>query len=159
MAKPRLLGISMMQRGLIVAAVLLAASHSVAAADCDAPKSNLQIVPPPAGVPKSAAAFSGRWQGDWPIVSKKQVLTQCARLYVAVTSAASVSVEQCTGSVKAANLKPECKYFVAQIDGDTMTFTDLNGGIYTFTMADVGGMLAEATTADHKSSTQFTKAP
>lgn len=149
----------MIHRFLTVLVFIAAASAPALAAECDAPKSNLQIVPPPASVPKNAAAFSGVWQGDWPIIAKKQVVPRCARLYVMVASPSSVSVEQCAGSVAGTNLKPECKYFVAQIDGDTMTYTEPNGSVVTYTMADIGGMLAESVTADHKSSTQFQRAP
>jgi hypothetical protein len=39
-----------------------------------------------------------------------------------------------------------------------MTFTDAQGTVYTFTMADVGGMEAEAVNAQHRSGTVFTKA-
>lgn len=143
---------------LFFALVLLGVGAATASAQtCDAPPSKLKIVPPPDSVPKAAAAFSGVWRGDWPIAAKKQVVPLCARLSVMVASPQAVSVEQCTGSQPAAKLKPQCRYYVAQIDGDTMTFTDPDGSVFTFEMKDVGGMLAETVSAEHKSSTQFTK--
>jgi hypothetical protein len=137
---------------------LLANLPSGHAAPCDAPAPATALAPPSTSIPKSATAFAGAWQGAWPVVEHHRVAPLCARLYVAVDNATAASVEQCTGSLKAAHLAPRCKKYQAQILDGAMSFTDADGEVYTFTAADVGGILGEVVSADHKSMTQFIKA-
>lgn len=147
-------------RPRVVAAVLLplllAAVPSAWAAPCDAPRPALQPGAA-ADLPEAAAAFAGAWHGQWPASVRGHVVPICARLNVLVVSPTSATVEQCTGAVAAARRKSECKRFAAQIDGNSMTFSDLQGTVYNFTVADVGGMKAEATSASHRAVTVFTK--
>ena len=147
----------MIIRGLAATAFLLLFAGAARAAGCDAPPATIHPGAAPS-LPKSAAAFGGSWEGQWPVVVKNQVLPLCARLYVAVTAGRAATVEQCTGSGEGARFKPECKIFTAQIDGNEMTFTYLEGTVFTFTLADVGGMLGTAVSTDHRSSTRFTPA-
>jgi hypothetical protein len=135
---------------------LWAASSAWAAPSCDAPHSALQPRAA-ADLPDAAAAFAGTWQGQWPASAHGHVVAVCARLTIQVLSPTSATVEQCTGAVRAARIKAECKRFAAQIDGNNMSFSDLQGTVYNFTMADVGGMKAEATSAAHRAVTVFTK--
>jgi hypothetical protein len=146
-------------RRLLVALVpllLYAGAAGAAGAACDAPP---PTVHPAASdtAPESAKAFGGTWQGQWPVAVRDRVMPICARLYVLVLGAQTATVEQCTGSNRAAGRKSECKQFAAQIDGNAMTFTDLQGTAYAFTMADVGGMKGEAVSAKHRAVTVFTK--
>lgn len=145
-------------RHLIAALVLLVlgAGGALAAESCDAPKPNLRPGAA-ADVAPSAASFAGTWQGQWAVAVRDHAQPICARLYVSVMGAATVTVEQCTGSNKDAKRRPECKQFAAEIDGNVMTFSDLQGTVYTFTMADVGGMKGEAISAEHRSITVFVK--
>jgi len=139
------------------AAILLTAVSIARAATCDAPAPATAIAPPPASIPKSAAGFAGAWQGEWPVAAHHHVAALCARLYVSIENAATATVEHCTGSQKAAGLKPQCKKYQAQILDGAMSFTDPDGQVYNFTAMDVGGLLAESISADHKSETQFIK--
>jgi hypothetical protein len=145
----------MLNRGLVALAFLLLYAGAACAAGCDAPSPTIHPVAAPS-LPKSAAAFAGSWQGQWPVVVRDQILPLCARLYVAVTASRAATIEQCTGSNQEARLRPECRVFAAQIDGNEMTFTYLEGTVFTFTLADVGGMLGKAVSADHRSATRFT---
>lgn len=148
-----------MARAIAVAllTLLLAAAPSAWAASCDAPRPALQPGAA-ADLPEAAAAFSGAWQGQWPTTLHGHVVGICARLNVQVLSPTSATAEQCTGAMPAARRKAECKHFAAQIDGNSMSFSDLQGTVFAFTMADVGGMKAEATSAAHRAVTVFTKA-
>jgi hypothetical protein len=146
-------------RRLVIALVpllLYAGAARAAEAGCDAPPPTVHPAASDAA-PESARAFGGTWQGQWPVAVRDHVMPICARLYVLVLGAQTATVEQCTGSNRAARRKPECKQFAAQIDDNAMTFSDLQGTIYTFTMADVGGMKGEAVSAAHRSVTVFTK--
>jgi len=136
---------------------LLLAAQGAWAAGCDAPAATIRPGTA-AGVSGAAAAFAGTWQGQWPVAVSGHVAPICARVYVAVGSATAAAVEQCTGSNRAARRRPECKRYAAEVNGNMMTFTDAEGTVYTFTMADVGGMEAEAVNARHRSGTVFTKA-
>jgi len=145
---------------MILAAIasLSAGAASARASECDAPVAKLQIATPAASLPKPAADFSGIWQGQWPVAAKQHLVPLCAKLYVSVTSAQTAMVEQCMGSEKEAKLKPLCKNYSAQIEGDTLSFTDLDGTVFSFTLADVGGILAQSVSAEHRSVTNFIKA-
>ncbi len=136
--------------------LLLPVANSAWAADCDAPAATVRPGTA-AGVSGSAPAFAGTWQGQWPVAAKGHVEPICARLYVQVISPTTATVEQCTGSNAAARRRPECKRYTAEVSTNVMTFTDTEGTVYTFTMADVGGMEGEAVNAAHRSGTVFTK--
>jgi hypothetical protein len=136
--------------------LLLLVANSAWAAECDAPAATVRPGTA-AGVSGSATAFAGTWQGQWPVAAKGHVEPICARLYVQVISPAAATVEQCTGSNAAARRHPECKRYTAEVSRNVMTFTDTQGTVYTFTVADVGGMEAEAVNAAHRSGTVFTK--
>jgi hypothetical protein len=136
--------------------LLLWATPAAWAAPCAAQRPALQPGAA-ADLPQAAAAFGGAWQGQWPAAAHGHVVPVCARLNVQVLSPTSATVEQCTGRVPAARRKAECKRFAAQIDGNNMSFSDLQGTVYNFTVADVGGMKAEATSAAHRAVTVFTK--
>jgi hypothetical protein len=135
--------------------LLFLAANAAAAADCDAPPATIKpgIA---AGQSDLAARFAGTWQGQWPIAVNGHVEPICARLYIQI-AAANATVEQCTGSNPGAGRHAECKRYTAEVNGNVMTFTDAQGTVYTFTMADVGGMEAEAVNAEHRSGTVFTK--
>jgi hypothetical protein len=137
--------------------LLLLVANGAWAAECDAPPATVRPGTA-AGVSGSAAAFAGTWQGQWPVAVRDHVEPICARLYVQIISPATATVEQCTGSNPAARRHPECKRYTAEVNSNVMTFTDTQGTVYTFTMADVGGMEAEAVNAQHRSGTVFTKA-
>jgi hypothetical protein len=141
----------------ILAPILLLPVANGAWADgCDAPPATIR--PGTAvGLSGSPSAFAGTWQGQWPVVVNGHVEPICARLYVQISSANTATVEQCTGSNPGALRHPECKRYTADVNGNVMTFTDSQGTVYTFTMADVGGMEAEAVDAEHRSGTVFTK--
>lgn len=148
-----------MLRCLLAACLALPLFAAAAnAAGCDAPVSTLKPGTM-AGAPDETDAFAGIWQGQWPVAVHDHVMPICARLYVQIIATAAATVEQCTGSNREARRRPECKQYAAQIDGNVMTFTDLQGTVYTFTMADVGGMKGEAVTAEHRSVTVFVKQP
>ena len=119
-----------------LAAVLLLlplwAAPSAWAAPCEAPRPALRPGTV-ADLPEAAAAFGGAWQGQWPAAAHGQVVPVCARLNVLVLSPTTATVEQCTGAVPAARRKAECKRFAAQIDGNDMSFSDLQGTVYKFT--------------------------
>jgi hypothetical protein len=138
--------------------LLLLVANGAAAADCDAPPATIKPGTA-AGQSGAAATFAGTWQGQWPIAVNGHVEPICARLYVQIVSAANATVEQCTGSNPGARRHAECKRYAAEVHGNVMTFTDAQGTVYTFTMADVGGMEAEAINAEHRSGTVFTKIP
>jgi hypothetical protein len=142
---------------LLAPLLLLLVADGAWAAGCDAPAAT--VTPGSAvGLSGSATAFGGTWQGQWPVAVKDHVEPICARLYVQIISATAATVEQCTGSNRAARRQPECKRYAAEVNSNVMTFTDAQGTVYTFTMADVGGMEAEAVNAQHRSGTVFTKA-
>jgi hypothetical protein len=147
---------SLPRRLLAALALLLLGAGSAMAAGCDAP---VATVHPGAAadVTPSSAAFAGIWQGQWAVAVHDHAQPICARLYVSVIASATATVEQCTGSNRDAKRRPECKQFAAEIDGNVMTFSDLQGTVYTFTMADVGGMKGEAISAQHRSITVFVK--
>jgi hypothetical protein len=141
----------------ILAPILLfLVANAAAAAGCDAPPAT--ITPGIAtGQSGEAAKFAGSWQGQWPIAVNGHVEPICARLYIQIVSAANATVEQCMGSNPGARRPAECKRYAAELNGNVMTFTDTQGTVYTFTMADVGGMEGEAVNAEHRSGTVFTK--
>jgi hypothetical protein len=141
---------------IAAAALILAGVSAARAAGCDAPKPSVHPAAS-AAAGESAKAFAGTWNGEWPVAVKDHVVPICARLYVQVLGSDTATVEQCTGSSRDGRRRAECKQFVAQIDGNEMTFSDLQGTIYKLTMADVGGIKAEATDAQHRSLTVFTK--
>jgi hypothetical protein len=136
--------------------LLLLVADAAWAAGCDAPPATVKPGAA-AGLSGSATAFAGTWQGQWPVAVKDHVEPICARLYVQIVSGTTATVEQCTGSNGAARRRPECKRYAAEVNTNVMTFTDAQGTVYTFTMADVGGMEAEAVNAQHRSGTVFTK--
>ena len=136
--------------------LLLLIAGGASAADCDAPPATVRPGSA-AGLSGSATAFAGTWQGQWPVAVKDHVEPICARLYVQISSATTATVEHCTGSNPGARLRPECKRYAAEVNSNVMTFTDAKGTVFTFTMADVGGMEAEAVNAEHRSGTVFTK--
>jgi len=141
---------------MIAALALSLAWADAAAAACDAPQASLTIASAPS-LPQSAAAFAGVWRGSWPVAVRGHVVSQCARLNIAVTGAQEAGVEQCTGSVAAAKRKPACKKYAARINGNELSFTDLDGSAYSFTLADVGGMLGKRVNAAHRSVTNFSR--
>jgi hypothetical protein len=148
----------MTARALAAVLLLLAlwAAPSAWAAPCEAPRPALRPGTV-ADLPEAATAFAGAWQGQWPAAVRGRVVPVCARLNVMVLSPTAATIEQCTGAVPAARRKAACKRFAAQIDGNDMSFSDLQGTVYKFTVADVGGMKAEATSAAHRAVTVFTK--
>ncbi|MGH6980299.1 MAG: hypothetical protein ACREFC_03750 [Stellaceae bacterium] len=135
---------------------LLLVAGGAWAAGCDAPAPTVHPAASDTAT-QAAKAFAGAWQGQWAVAVKDHAVPICARLYVLVLGPTNATVEQCTGSNKDARRRAECKQFAAQIEGNVMTFSDLQGTIYTLTMADVGGIKAEATTAEHRSVTVFVK--
>ncbi len=146
----------MFRRAVIAVILLVLWCGGACAQSCDAPAPG--IGPGSAeGVVGAAGAFGGTWQGQWPIAVRGQVVPICVRLYVQVASDQLATVEQCTGSNSETARKPECKRYSAQISDTVMTFTDPQGTVYTFTIADVGGMKGEATSAAHRSVTLFTR--
>jgi len=138
-----------------IATLIVAAPAAFAA--CDAPAADLPTRSPGAAA-GGAAGFAGVWEGDWPILVHGHPQALCAKLYVSVIGPHSAAVAHCIGSVKEAGLKPQCSKYDAGIDGNELSFTDRGGNRVTFTLEDVGGMLAESENGTHKSSTQFTKA-
>ena len=145
-----------MRRLLALLVPLLLIASGAWAAGCDAPA---PTVHPAASDTATAMArsFAGTWQGQWAVAVKDHAAPICARLYILVLGPTNATVEQCTGSNKDAHRRAECKQFAAEIDGNEMSFSDLQGTIYKLTMADVGGMKAEATSAEHRSVTVFVK--
>jgi hypothetical protein len=137
------------------ATLILAAPGALAA--CDSPATDLQTASPGMAA-GGAVGFAGVWQGDWPILVHGHTQALCAKLSVSVIGPRSATVAHCTGSVKEAGLKPQCAKYDAAINGNELSFTDRGGNHVTFTLEDVGGMLAESENGAHKSSTQFAKA-
>lgn len=146
----------MFRRILLALIPLLLCAGIASAQSCDAPKGSVN--PGAAdGIVGSAASFAGTWQGQWPIAVHGHVVPVCAKLSIFVASSQAATVDQCIGSNSEGRLKAVCKQFSAQIDDNVMTFTDSDGTVYTFTMADVGGMKGEAISAKHRSVTVFTR--
>ncbi len=155
-AHRRAAGIAMFRRALIALLPLVVWCGAAWGQTCDAPGPG--IGPGSAeGIVGAAGAFGGTWLGRWPVAVKGHVEPICAKLYVQVASDQIATVEQCTGSNSETHRKAECKRYSAQISDNVMTFTDPQGTVYTFTIADVGGMKGEATTAQHRSVTLFTR--
>ncbi|HEY7991915.1 MAG TPA: hypothetical protein VID77_11045 [Stellaceae bacterium] len=144
------------RRLLTLLVPLLLLAGGARAAGCDAPAPTVRPAASDTATP-TAKAFAGTWQGQWAVAVKDHAVPICARLYVLVLGPTNATVEQCTGSNKDARRRAECKQFAAQIDGNEMSFSDLQGTIYKLTMADVGGIKAEATSAEHRSVTVFVK--
>jgi len=148
-----------MHHRFVATPILLALfAHVAWAAGCDAPPATLKPGTA-AGLSGPAARFGGTWQGQWPVAVSGHIEPICARVYVLISSATTATVEQCTGSNRGARRRPQCKRYAAAVNGNVMTFTDAEGTVFTFAMADVGGMEAEAVSARHRSGTVFTKAP
>lgn len=149
-------GMTMIRRALIALLPLILWCGVAWGQSCDTPAPG--ISPGSAeGVGGAPASFGGTWQGQWPIAVKGHIEPICAKLYIQVASDQIATVEQCTGSNSETRRKAECKRYSAQISDNVMTFTDPQGTVYTFTMADVGGMKGEATSAQHRSVTLFTR--
>jgi hypothetical protein len=142
---------------VLAATATLTLATQGALAACDAPATDLPTRSP-GNAAGGAAGFAGVWEGDWPILVHGHPQALCAKLYVSVIGPRSAAVAHCIGSVKEAGLKPQCSKYDAGIDGNELSFTDRGGNHVTFTLEDVGGMLAESENGAHKSSTQFAKA-
>ena len=148
---------NMLPRVALVSMLLLLGAVGAHAAGCDAPSPHIRPGTTMADLPEAAANFAGTWQGQWPIAVKDHIVPICARLYISVNGPQTATIEQCTGSARTARRKAECRQFAGEINGNFMTFSDLQGTVYSLTIADVGGMKAEATSAQHRSVTVFQK--
>lgn len=103
----------------VAIAVATASAGQAVAAECDAPKPNLQLSEPARSVSPAAAAFQGVWGSTLTITHYSRTgssnLLLCVKLYVSVKDNRSAAVAFCRGSLQELGRVAECKSFDAAI--------------------------------------------